>query len=93
MKKPPIELTVTTMTTKVAPAAQARLRELASKHGARISDVVSACLLFMPEEDLARILAEQKATLDALPKAVRGMVRNLDKLSEEDRAMLRDLLS
>ena len=92
MTKLPIDLPLKTMTAKVSIAAHDRLKELADKHDARMSDVLSACLLHMDETYLATILALQKEMIDRLPKAVKGMLRNVDKLSDEDRALLRDIL-
>lgn len=92
MKKLPIDLPLRTMTSKVSIGAHERLKQLAAKHGARMSDVLSACLLHMPEEELVRILAEQGRALDALPKSVKGLMRNLDKLDDAEKKMLRDVL-
>lgn len=88
-----LELTLKTVTTKVTPAAWDRVDELAKKMGVRKSDIVSACLLFMPEEELARILAEQAAAVGKMPKFVQGLLRNMDKLGDAERKILRDVLS
>jgi hypothetical protein len=88
----PIDLPLRTMTSKVSLGAHERLKKLAGEHGARMSDVLSACLLHMPEAQLAKILAEQKKAIDNLPKSVKGLMRNMDKLSEAEKKMLRDLL-
>lgn len=93
MKKLPIDLPVKSMTSKVSVGAQEHLRELAKKYDARISDVLSACILHMPEDRLAQVLAEQKKALEGLPKSVKGLLRNADSLTDEERAMLRDVLS
>lgn len=93
MKRLPIDLTLVTKTTKVSAAAWERAQELKAKHGVRLSDIVSACLLYMPEEKLAEVVEEQSKLVDGLPKVVKGMLRNVDKLSDEERAMLRDILS
>lgn len=88
-----IDLPLRTATTKISLGAYERWKKLAEKYGARMSDVISACLLHMPEEELARILVEQKKAVDGLPKAVKGLMRNLDKLSDDERDMLKKLLS
>jgi hypothetical protein len=92
MTKLPIDLPMRTMTAKVSVGAHERLKALAEKHGFLIQDVLSACLLHMPEVQLVELLKTQKERVDALPKAVRGMLRNLEKLSDAERAMLRDIL-
>lgn len=91
-KKLPIDLPIKSMTTKVSVGAHDRLKELAAKHDARMSDVISACILYMPDAQLAKILAEQKEVLDSLPKAIKGLLRNVDKMTDEERAMIRDIL-
>lgn len=80
------------MTAKVDPAAQARLKELAARHGARVQDVLSACLLFMPEDLLAERLKERAEQIEALPKPMRQLLKDLDKLSPADREALKDIL-
>ena len=92
MTKLPIDLALKTMTSKVSVGAHERLKDLAAKHDAKIQDVLSACLLHMPEDLLVRILAEQQAVLDKLPKPVRNMLRHADQLTDADRAMLREIL-
>lgn len=87
-----IDLPLRTMTSKVSLDAHARLKALAKKYSARMSDVLSACILHMPEEELARIITEQKRAVDGLPKDVKGLLRNLDKLDDEQKKMLRELL-
>lgn len=89
----PIDLSMKTMTNKVSVGAYDRLRELAEKHGFKIQDVLSACILHMPEDKLVKVLTEQQKKLDNLPKPMKAMLKNIDKLSEKDRAMLRDMLS
>ena len=89
----PIPLTLKTVSTKVAPQAWERVDALASKLGVRKSDVVSACLLYMPEDELKAKLDEQSAALEALPKAVRGLLRTVDKLDAAQRKVLIDALS
>lgn len=89
----PIDLSMKTMTNKVSVGAYDRLRELADKHGFKIQDVLSACILHMPEDKLVKVLTEQQKKLDTLPKPMKAMLKNIDKLSEKDRAMLRDMLS
>lgn len=92
-KKLPIDLPIKSMTTKISVGAHDRLKDLADKHGVRISDVISACILYMPEDKLAQVLADQKIVLDALPKSVKGLLRNVDKMTDEERVMLRGILS
>jgi hypothetical protein len=91
-KKLQLDLAIKTMTTKVSVNAHARLKEIAEKHGFLIQDVLSACLLHMPEERIVKILTEHKEALDELPKATQAVLRNLDKLSEAERRELRKLL-
>ena len=88
-----IDLPLRTMTSKVSLDAHARLKKLAKKYSARMSDVLSACLLHMPEDELVRILNAQKKAVDGLPKSVKGLLTNMEKLSDEERKMLRELLS
>lgn len=92
MKRLPIDLSLKTVTTKVSNAAWDRAQELKAKHDCRLSDIVSACLLYMPEEEIARIIAEQDEAVERLPKPVRALLRNIDKLTEDERAMIRDLM-
>lgn len=87
-----IDLPLQTMTSKVSPDAHARLKMLAKKYSARMSDVLSACLLHMSEKELARILVEQKRAVDGLPKDVKGLLRNMNKLDDEQKKLLRELL-
>jgi beta-phosphoglucomutase-like phosphatase (HAD superfamily) len=93
MKKLPIDLPLKTMTTKVSVGAYERVRLLAKQHGVRVSDALSACILHMPEDKLAQVLAEQKATLDALPKHVKGLMQVIDKLDDEQKALIQDALN
>jgi len=93
MTKLPIDLPLKTMTTKVSVAAHQRLKALATKHNARMSDVLSACLLHLPEGVLVELLERQKDMVGKLPRVVRGMLTNVDKLSPAVRALLRDILS
>ncbi len=92
MKKLPIDLPLKTMTTKISVAAHERLKALAEKYDARISDVLSASLLHIEETKLERILADQKSAVDALPKSVKGVMRNAEKLTAEEREMIRKIL-
>lgn len=89
----PIQLTLKTVSTKVAPAAWDRVDALAAQFGARKSDIVSACLLFMPEAEIKRVLDEQAAAMDALPKPVRGLLRHIDKLDAKQRQLVIEALS
>ncbi len=93
MKRLPIDLSLKTVSTKVSVKAWERAQELKQKHDVRLSDVVSACLLHMPEDILTDIFKEQQAIVDALPRAVKGLLGNIDKLDDAQRAMLRDILS
>jgi hypothetical protein len=54
---------------------------------------VSACLLYMPEDKLIEILEQQDKAVAALPRSVRGMMRDADKLSDDEKKMLIDMLS
>lgn len=92
MTKLRIDLAIKTMTTKVSVAAQARLKELAEKHGFLVQDVLSACLLHMPEDLLVRILTEHRTALDQLPKATKAVLKNLDKLTDAEREEIKKLL-
>lgn len=88
-----LELALRTVTTKVTPAAWDRAQRLKDKTGKRLSDIISVCLLFMPEDELIQILDEQDTMINAMPKAIRGFLRNADRLSEEERKMLMGILS
>lgn len=92
MKKLPIDLQMVTKTTKVSVAAWDRAQQLKEKLGCRLADVVSAALLYIEEDRLKRILDDQQAALDELPKAVKMVLKNLDSLSEADREALKKLL-
>jgi ABC-type transporter Mla subunit MlaD len=46
----------------------------------------------MDEDRLVEILDAQEAAVDGLPKAVKAMLRNVDKLSDAERALLKDIL-
>jgi hypothetical protein len=92
MTKLPIDLSLRTMTAKVSVGAHERLKQLADKHHAKMQDVLSACLLHMDEDRLVEILDAQEAAVDGLPKAVKAMLRNVDKLSDAERALLKDIL-
>jgi hypothetical protein len=92
MTKLPIDLPLKTMTAKVSVGAHARMKELSDKHCIKMQDVLSACLLHMPEAQLLSIIETQKERLAAMPPAVRKMLKNIDTLSDADRAMLRDIL-
>lgn len=92
MNKLPIDLPLRSVSTKVSVAAWDRAQELKDKLGCRLSDVVSAALLYIDEDKLRAIMTDQQAAIDALPKSVKGLLRNLDKLSDDERRMLRDLL-
>jgi hypothetical protein len=89
----PLELALKTVSTKVTPAAWERAQALKDKTGKRLSDVVSACLLYMPEDKLIEILEQQDKAVAALPRSVRGMMRDADKLSDDEKKMLIDMLS
>lgn len=89
----PIPLNSKTVSTKVAPSAWDRVDELAARLGCRKSDVVSIALLYLPEEVFIAQLDAQKAIIDALPKAVRGLLRHMDKLDEAQRKLVIDALS
>jgi len=90
---PPIDLTVTTMTVKVSCGAQERLRKIAKDNNLNIQDVVSVCLLHMPEREIVRIAEQQKAALEQLSPEARAMLRKMNKLSEGERALLRGILA
>ncbi|SFJ51353.1 hypothetical protein SAMN03159338_1621 [Sphingomonas sp. NFR04] len=89
----PIPLTTKTVSTKVAPDAWGRVGELAARLGARKSDIVSICLLFMDEELIEQKLAEQARALESMPKAVRGLLRDADKLNADQRRAIIEALS
>jgi hypothetical protein len=92
MTKLPIDLPLKTMTAKVSVGAHDRLKALADKHKLKMQDVLSACLLHMPEDQLVAILKIQEERLAALPPALRQMLKNIDQLSPADRQSLRDIL-
>lgn len=89
----PVELALKTVSTKVAPSAWERVDQIASKLGCRKSDVVSIALLFMDEDAIRAKLEEQARALNALPKAVRGLLRHMDKLDADQRKMVIAALS
>ena len=84
MRRIPIDLSMTTKTTKVSVKAWDRVLEIKERHDVRVSDIVSACLLYMPEDELEKILKQQADAIDSLPKSVKGMLRNLDRISDEE---------
>jgi cupin superfamily acireductone dioxygenase involved in methionine salvage len=92
MKKLQIDLPIQSMTNKVSVAAHTRLKHLAEKHGFLIQDVLSACLLHMPEDELVRILTEHKEALEEMPAAAKAVLKNLDSLTKADREALKKLL-
>lgn len=92
MTRLPIDLSLKTMTAKVSVGAHARLRHLSEKHHAKMQDVLSACLLHMEEDKLVEILDAQEAAWDALPRSVQIMLRNVDKLSDDEKKLLKDIL-
>lgn len=92
MTRLPIDLSLKTVTTKVSVDAWLRAQTLKAKYTARLSDIVSVCLLHMPEAEIERLLQEQAAAVGKLPKAVRGVLSNMDRLSDDEREMLRDAL-
>lgn len=91
--KLPIDLPIKSMTTKVSVGAQERVKLIATSHGFKLQDVISACLLHMPENDIVRIVEAQQKAVGRLPKAVKGLLRNVDKMTDEEREMLKDILS
>lgn len=93
MTTPPIDLELKTVTTKVSVDAWERAQALKAKLGCRLSDVVSACLLFMPEDELEKILNNQSQIVNSLPKNVRGLLGNASKLSAEEKQMIVRILS
>lgn len=92
MKRLPIDLPMRTLSTKVSVGAYERVRKLKDETEYRMSDIVSACLLYMPEDKLIAILEEQSKVVDALPKSAKGILRNIESMSDEDRKILRDIL-
>lgn len=92
MTKLQIDLPIKTMTSKVSVNAHARLKDLAERHGFLIQDVLSACLLHMPEQELVRILEEHKAAVDALPRAAKAVLKSLDAMTAADREAIKKLL-
>ena len=92
MKRLPIDLSLKTVTTKVSTQAWDRAQMLKQRHGCRLSDIVSVALLYIDDAQLSEILEEQNKAIEALPKSVRGLMSNLDKLTDVEREMLRELL-
>jgi predicted RecB family endonuclease len=92
MRKLPIDLPLKTITTKISVAAEKRAQLLKKQLGCRLSDVYSACILYADVALLKKIMDDQKVALDALPKSVQSVLKDLDKLSAEDREALRNLL-
>lgn len=93
MTKLPIDLALKTMTNKVSVDAHARLGLIAKSHGFKKQDVLSACLLHMPEDEIVRICEAQKAMLEKLPKSIQAVLKNADTMTEADRKILRDMLA
>jgi len=91
--KPPIDLVIKTMSCKVSAGAQERLKLIANSHGFKVQDVISACLLYMPEDEIVRVIEQQSAVLQQLSPEAISMLRKIDKLSDAERSLLRDQLS
>jgi hypothetical protein len=92
MKKLPIDLPLRTVTTKVTVGAWKRAQELKAKVGCRLSDVISAAIYLLDEQQLRAIMDQQAAALAELPKPIQSLLKDLDKLSDEDRKTLRAFL-
>lgn len=86
----PSELVMKTMTCKVSVAAQDRLKLIAKQNKLKVQDVVSVCLLHMPESEIVRLVEELNAQYSS---EARAMMRKLDKLTDEEKSVLRSLLS
>lgn len=91
--KPPIDLVIKTMSCKVSAGAQERLKDISERNNLKIQDVISACLLYMPEDKIVSILQQQSAALQQLSPEAISMLRKIDKLSDAERSLLRDQLS
>lgn len=89
----PIDLPTKTLSAKVSVNALKRLKRIASEHKLKIQDVISVCLLHMPEDEIVRIVSEQEASLESLKPEVRSILRKVDGMSDEDRRTLREILS
>ena len=91
--KLPIDLPIKTMTSKVSVEAHARRRMIANSHGFLLQDVLSVCLLHMPEDDIVKLLEEQARILDGMPKSVRAVLKYAEGMSYEQRQMMSDALT
>lgn len=91
--KPPIDLVIKSMSCKVSAGAQERLKRIADDNGLKIQDVLSVCLLYMPEDEIVRIIEQQSAALQQLSPEAQSMLRKIDKLSDAERSLLREQLS
>jgi len=86
--KLPIPLQLKTVTTKVSAESWAQVQELAKKHSFRISDVLAASIILAEEKQIVELLERQQKVINRLPKPLLGILRNEEKLSDEDREML-----
>ncbi|MCG7349009.1 hypothetical protein [Sphingomonas sp. ACRSK] len=82
-----------TVSAKISIAAAERVDALAERLGVRKSDIYSVCLLHMPEDEIKTRIEGQIEAINALPKAVRGLLRSIDKLDDAQRKLLIDALS
>lgn len=93
----PLHLKLTQWNTKVSEealvhikAVHARMRD---RNGARLSDVLSTALLMLDEEALAAELDALMKVEEETPKALKTLIKDLDSLSDEDRELVRKLVS
>ena len=88
MNQLPIPLRLKTVTTKVSADSWSDIQALAKEHGFRISDVLAACIVLAEESEIVALLEKQRAVIKRIPKPLLGIMRNQEKLSDEDREML-----
>jgi hypothetical protein len=93
MKNLPIDLPVKAVTVRMSVGARDRVKLIAASHGFSQQDVISACLLHMPEDAIVKIIEQQRCELDSMTKITQDMLRALSDMSDEERARLRDILS
>jgi len=89
----PIDLVLKTVTTKVSAKSWERAKALQEKYEMRLSDILSVALNELDEGKLASVKAEQDAALSKLSKPARNLLKDLDKITDDERAWLRDQLS
>lgn len=78
---------------KVSIAAIDRIDTLAKKYGLLKTDIVTACILAMSDDDIVAAVTDQVRLVNSLPKGVRGLLRQMDKLDDAQRKLVLDALT